>query len=110
MSKIFSFDEVSSHKTSDSLWMIIEGSVYDITKFISDHPGGEEVLLELGGLDGTEAFEDIGHSDGAREMLKEYLIGKVDPDSKPQKKTTYEPLPSKEKSKDAGQGSSCLIL
>lgn len=29
------------------------------------------------GTDATEAFEDVGHSAGAREMLKEYLIGEV---------------------------------
>lgn len=29
------------------------------------------------GTDATEAFEDIGHSTDAREMLKTYLIGKL---------------------------------
>lgn len=29
------------------------------------------------GTDATEAFEDVGHSAGAREMLKEYCIGEV---------------------------------
>ena len=31
--------------------------------------GGEEVLLDVGGQDATEAFEDVGHSDEAREIL-----------------------------------------
>ena len=43
--------------------------------FIHQHPGGEEILLEHAGQDSTEAFEDVGHSTDAREMLKEYLIG-----------------------------------
>ena len=43
--------------------------------FIYQHPGGEEILLEHAGQDSTEAFEDVGHSTDAREMLKEYLIG-----------------------------------
>ena len=43
--------------------------------YIYQHPGGEEILLEHAGQDSTEAFEDVGHSTDAREMLKEYLIG-----------------------------------
>ena len=30
------------------------------------------------GKDATEAFEDIGHSDEAREILEKYLIGELD--------------------------------
>lgn len=41
------------------------------------HSGGEEVLLDVGGQDATEAFEDVGHSDEAREILKDLLVGKL---------------------------------
>ena len=37
--------------------------------------GGEEVLLDIGGQDATEAFEDVGHSDEAREILNGLLVG-----------------------------------
>lgn len=30
------------------------------------HPGGEEVLLDQAGKDGSESFEDVGHSSDAR--------------------------------------------
>lgn len=39
--------------------------------------GGEEVMLDVGGQDATEAFEDVGHSDEAREILDGLLIGKL---------------------------------
>lgn len=39
--------------------------------------GGEEVLLDVGGQDATEAFEDVGHSDEARETLEKYYVGNV---------------------------------
>ena len=39
--------------------------------------GGEEVLMDVGGQDATEAFEDVGHSDEAREILEGLLIGPV---------------------------------
>lgn len=39
--------------------------------------GGEEVLLDVAGQDATEAFEDVGHSDEARESLKPMLVGSL---------------------------------
>jgi cytochrome b5 len=39
--------------------------------------GGEEVLLDVGGQDATEAFEDVGHSDEAREILDGMIVGKL---------------------------------
>lgn len=41
------------------------------------HSGGEEVLLDVGGQDATEAFEDVGHSDEAREILEGLLVGNL---------------------------------
>ena len=35
-------------------------------------------MFENAGTDATEAFEDVGHSSDAREMLKDYFIGDVD--------------------------------
>ena len=46
-----------------------------MTKFLSEHPGGEEILLECAGVDATEGFEDVGHSADARELLQDYLVG-----------------------------------
>jgi cytochrome b5 len=46
-----------------------------VTKYLDDHPGGAEVLLDVAGQDADEFFEDIGHSNDARSELKKYLIG-----------------------------------
>lgn len=35
------------------------------------------MLLEQAGKDGTEAFEDVGHSTDAREMMKKYKVGEL---------------------------------
>ncbi|KIH64489.1 cytochrome b5-like Heme/Steroid binding domain protein [Ancylostoma duodenale] len=50
-------------------------AVYDVSKFLDEHPGGLEVIAELAGKDATASFEDVGHSKDARDMAKEYLIG-----------------------------------
>ena len=35
------------------------------------------MLLDVGGQDATEPFEDVGHSDEAREILDGLLVGKL---------------------------------
>lgn len=37
--------------------------------------GGQEVLIDQGGVDATAAFEEVGHSDAARELLASLQIG-----------------------------------
>ncbi len=49
--------------------------VFDVTTYLDDHPGGAEVMLDVSGQDATEFFEDIGHSNDAREELKKHMIG-----------------------------------
>ncbi|KAI9303605.1 cytochrome b5-like heme/steroid binding domain-containing protein [Cunninghamella echinulata] len=88
MAKIYTHEEIAVHNTRDDLWMIIDNKVYDITPFIDEHPGGEEVLIDEGARDATGPFEDVGHSTDARDLLAKYLIGEVDPASAPVKVTS----------------------
>lgn len=71
----FTPEELESLSKSDNLHILIHGKVYAISKFIDEHPGGDEVLLGEAGKDATEAFEDVGHSDEARKVMEEYLVG-----------------------------------
>lgn len=48
-----------------------------IANFQCHDSGGEEVMLDVAGQDATEAFEDVGHSDEAREILNGLLIGNL---------------------------------
>uniref|UniRef100_A0A0R3RF86 Cytochrome b5 n=1 Tax=Elaeophora elaphi TaxID=1147741 RepID=A0A0R3RF86_9BILA len=73
--KEYTIAEVAEHNDASSTWLIIDNNVYDVTKFLEEHPGGDEVLLEQAGQNATESFKDIGHSRDAVEMTKEYLIG-----------------------------------
>ncbi|KAI9136715.1 cytochrome b5-like heme/steroid binding domain-containing protein [Paraphysoderma sedebokerense] len=75
MPKTFETAEVAKHKSPKDIWLVVHGKVYDISKFLDEHPGGEEVLLEHAGGDATEGFEDVGHSEDARELLKQYYVG-----------------------------------
>merc|ERR1719378_2046782 len=59
--------------------MIVNGKVLDVTKYLDDHPGGEEVLIDKAGMDATVDFEDVGHSAEARKQLLKYEVGELTP-------------------------------
>ncbi|KFK26373.1 hypothetical protein AALP_AA8G240100 [Arabis alpina] len=88
--KIFTLSEVSEHNQADDCWIIINGKVYNVTKFLEDHPGGDDVLLSSTGKDATDDFEDVGHSESAREMMEQYYVGEIDTTTIP-KKVKYTP-------------------
>ncbi|CAN6449289.1 unnamed protein product [Victoria cruziana] len=83
--KVFTLQEVSKHSNSDDCWLVIDGKVYDVTKFLDDHPGGGDVLLSATGKDATDDFEDVGHSSTARAMMDGYLVGEIDKSTIPAK-------------------------
>ncbi|KAK9063132.1 hypothetical protein SSX86_017002 [Deinandra increscens subsp. villosa] len=89
--KRFVFSEVSVHNKTKDCWLIIEGKVYDVTPFMEDHPGGDEVLLAATGKDATDDFEDVGHSDDARDLMQKYYIGEVDKATVPKKRAYVAP-------------------
>ncbi|KAJ5028788.1 flavoprotein [Bipolaris maydis] len=76
--KSFTYSDVSEHNTKKDLYIVVHDKVYNASSFVDEHPGGEEVLLDVGGQDSTEAFEDVGHSDEAREILEGLYVGKLD--------------------------------
>lgn len=74
---VTTLEDVKKHSSKQSLWIIIHNKVYDLTKFMDEHPGGEEVLLEQAGKDATEIFEDVSHSADAKDLMKHYLVGEL---------------------------------
>ncbi|XP_047206171.1 cytochrome b5 isoform X2 [Girardinichthys multiradiatus] len=80
--KYFRLSEIEAQNSFKSTWIIIHNKVYDVTKFLDEHPGGEEVLREQAGGNATESFEDVGHSTDAREMASSMVIGELHPDDR----------------------------
>ncbi|KAG8098192.1 hypothetical protein GUJ93_ZPchr0013g36718 [Zizania palustris] len=79
LTKLYSMVEVACHNTPDDCWVVVDGKVYDVTKYLDDHPGGADVLLEVSGKDAKEEFDDAGHSKSAKELMQDYFIGELDP-------------------------------
>ncbi|KAI9243356.1 FMN-dependent dehydrogenase-domain-containing protein [Phascolomyces articulosus] len=74
--------EVSKHNSKDDLWVILHGKVYDLTNFLSEHPGGQRIILKYGGTDATGEFSQIH----PREIIDQFLSpdvckGEIHPDS-----------------------------
>lgn len=62
--------EVAKHDKEDDCWVIIDGEVLDVTKFLADHPGGKKAILIYGGKDATEEF-DMLHD---RKVIEKYGV------------------------------------
>ncbi|KAJ3000229.1 hypothetical protein HDV02_000142 [Globomyces sp. JEL0801] len=74
--KEFTRSEIAKHNSENDAWIIIDTTVYDISKFAGMHPGGELLLLEHAGTDATEQF----YAFHRQEVLKKYeklKIGKI---------------------------------
>ncbi|KAK3194552.1 hypothetical protein Dsin_025862 [Dipteronia sinensis] len=117
--------------------------VYDVTPFLEDHPGGDEVMLAATGIlsaplllhfiimiiycedlmyktvhisilktaekDATEDFEEVGHSNSAKEMMEKYYIGEVEKSTVPSIRK-YKPPPRTDLKTDNDTGFGTKIL
>ncbi|KAF7340261.1 Ceramide very long chain fatty acid hydroxylase [Mycena venus] len=80
--RIYTAEDVAAHKTQNNCWLSRRGKVYNVSRFINDHPGGDDIILKYAGknVDGVMAGkegESHEHSDAAYEMLDEYQIGRL---------------------------------
>lgn len=71
----YTLAQVGQHNKPDDVWMVIHNKVYDVTKYLEEHPGGSAILVEVAGQDATQEFEDVGHSSEASEWLDGLYIG-----------------------------------
>ncbi|GAA1425210.1 cytochrome b5-like heme/steroid binding domain-containing protein [Agrococcus citreus] len=71
-----SIADVAEHDDSASCWAAIEGTVYDLTDWITEHPGGPERILGICGTDASDEFggQHAGQADPT-EQLSEFAIG-----------------------------------
>jgi nitrate reductase (NAD(P)H) len=54
-----SIDELRKHDGQDEPWFVLNGQVYDGTKFLEGHPGGAASIIGAAGQDVTEEFMTI---------------------------------------------------
>ncbi|KAG5981227.1 hypothetical protein E4U54_006667, partial [Claviceps lovelessii] len=72
----------AKHNTPDSCWVILYGQVYDVTDFLTSHPGGPNVILKLAGRDATQDYDPVHPPGTLEENLKpEARLGVVHPET-----------------------------
>ena len=72
----YTMEQVKANNTATKCWSAIDGKVYDLTNWISSHPGGAGAITSLCGTDGTSAYINQ-HKGQSRpgSTLTAYLLG-----------------------------------
>lgn len=73
-------EEVEQHNKEDDLWIIIDGSVYDLTKYHKQHPApaGPGVIIKNAGQDSSAPFRHAKHSPKAMELRDKFKVGELE--------------------------------
>lgn len=67
-------EEVKKHQTIDDYWVIINENVYNITLYITKHPGGAQCIMS--GNDITKNFMKF-HRGHYLDLIEKLKIGKI---------------------------------
>ena len=75
----YTWDEISKHKTpGESVWLVVGSGVYDVTRFVDIHPGGNKILLAAGGsADQFWGLYRIHHQEKVYQLLESMRIGNL---------------------------------
>merc|ERR1712241_1110971 len=68
-------EEVAKHTTKADCWVVVNGEVLDVTKFLGEHPGGELAILTFAGRDASEEFNMIHPPDVIPKYAPDAVIG-----------------------------------
>lgn len=77
--KLFKLSEVAQRngKELKETWVVVKDSVYNVTDFLEEHPGGADLISAYAGTDCTKDFNDAAHSAEAIKDMKKYKIGEL---------------------------------
>jgi cytochrome b involved in lipid metabolism len=77
--RVISSQDLAQHSRPEDCWLAIRGGVYDITKYLPDHPSRPGVVEPWCGKEATQAYETKTkgrvHSEAADKLLASYRIG-----------------------------------
>lgn len=68
---------ISQHNTASDCWVTGGNTVYNVTNYIYQHPGGSSRIIPYCGSDIQSAFDAQGHSANASQILAGLEIGVV---------------------------------
>ncbi|EMC98132.1 hypothetical protein BAUCODRAFT_121029 [Baudoinia panamericana UAMH 10762] len=71
MAQKVSVAEITKHATPDDCWVVVNGKVYDLSKFAPNHPGGPEMVYKYAGKDGTKTYNQFHSKDLIEKQLSD---------------------------------------
>ncbi|BDA41357.1 probable cytochrome b5 type B at C-terminar half [Coccomyxa sp. Obi] len=75
-----SFEEVKAHNAAGQCWLILDGMVLDVTRWLPEHPGGSRIIpAQSLNLDCARFFEVYHASRESFLYLQEFYVGELDP-------------------------------
>jgi cytochrome b involved in lipid metabolism len=71
----------TGHRPGTRTWIGVHGSAYDVTDFAPMHPGGTLILKSNAGVDCSESFDNLAHTNNPEvaSLLTKYFIGHLTP-------------------------------
>lgn len=74
----YTMAQVKKHAGAASCWSVVDGTVYDLTKWVNRHPGGRGRILSMCGTDGSRLFHgEHGKESRPNKILAGYELGKL---------------------------------
>ncbi|NXM73698.1 FADS2 desaturase, partial [Serilophus lunatus] len=78
--RFYTWEEIQKHNLRTDSWLVIERKVYNVTKWVKRHPGGQRVINHSAGEDATDAFQAFHINPTlVQKFLKPLLIGELAP-------------------------------
>jgi predicted heme/steroid binding protein len=77
MAKPLTPEEVAKHNTADDAWIIVHNKVYNVSKFLDEHPGGKKVLINVAGKDATKQFDQFHNAAILAKHHDALIVGNV---------------------------------
>lgn len=65
----YTLADVSKHNTASDCWSVVSGKIYNLTSWISPHPGGRQEIISMCGIDATSAY--LAQHSGAKKPAAE---------------------------------------
>lgn len=78
----FSLTEVARHSNAEDCWMVINGTVYNFTAYLPEHPSKPSFILPWCGREASEAYQtktrNRAHTPQADQAMPQFSIGLVE--------------------------------
>ncbi|RWS17559.1 putative sulfite oxidase-like protein [Dinothrombium tinctorium] len=77
--KSYSMEEVSKHSSIEKrIWVTFKNGVYDVTDFVHEHPGGDNIMMGAGGaVDPFWELYAVHKNEKVLDILEKYRIGNL---------------------------------